>query len=344
MIQFHKKGSDAICRASRQAKRGLICTPYYSERGLSLLDDFFSSADRVEFWTRFSPLDWRAGMADMSALERRVKSVLSRSGQFDIRVADNLHAKIYTFSDDRVILGSANLTWPGMTSNVETVCELTEQDSEAFFTVVSDYRCRLTPVDPHVFLDYVSVASDAVSGSPDAPVEEDEDMNAAIDLAEETLRNSLIGRAPAAAAYSQAGIEYFIDYCRRQNTTASREVVERYEGKHSLQGHVKHCFYGCVRFLAEFPQYTSLLAATPRDSLYSFEDSPLREHWRDFLQEHAEQIDEEHKFSFRTLRVYLPPNLGGICVGGGGGSGTLKRVLPLVARMLNERGQGFSDD
>jgi len=45
-------------------------------------------------------------------------------------------------------------------------------------------------------------------------------------------------------------------------------------------------------------------------------------------------IEKERGFSFRTLRVYLPPNLGGICTGGGGGSSTLKRVLPVVARML----------
>jgi len=31
--------------------------------------------------------------------------------------------------------------------------------------------------------------------------------------------------------------------------------------------------------------------------------------------------------------------LGGICSGGGGGSGTLKRILPVVARMLQKSGK-----
>ena len=121
MICFHEKGIEIIKEAFAGAVTGLICTPYYSERGLKLLDPFFETAERVDFWTRFNPLDWKAGVADMTALKQRLESVLARGKAFNIRVSDDLHAKIYMVSDDRVIIGSANLTWPGMTSNKEII-------------------------------------------------------------------------------------------------------------------------------------------------------------------------------------------------------------------------------
>ena len=77
MISFHEKGIEVIKKASAGAAKGLICTPYYSERGLRLLDTFFDAAEEVDFWTRFSPLDWKAGVADMAALKRRVQVVLN---------------------------------------------------------------------------------------------------------------------------------------------------------------------------------------------------------------------------------------------------------------------------
>jgi len=88
MIRFHTKGVQAIQKALVGAATGLICTPYYSERGLELLDPFFNSAETIEFWTRFSPLDWRSSVADMAALRRRVQSVLNRGKAFDFRVSD----------------------------------------------------------------------------------------------------------------------------------------------------------------------------------------------------------------------------------------------------------------
>ncbi len=334
MIRFHENGKQAMEQAIIGAGSGIICTPYYTERGLQLLDPFFDRAEKVEFWTRFSPLDWRAGVADMSALRKRVQSVLDRQKIIEIRVSDDLHAKIYSFSNNKVILGFANLTWPAMTKNIEVICELTEDDVDGFLCFLSNFRSRLIPVSADVFSDYVDIASDAISKPFDGPVEEDGDMNAAIDLAEETLRSSFLSASPSIPSVSIPEIEAFFEYCNREKTDVSREISTRLKGKYNLQGHVKHCYYGAVQFLAEHPQFVVEVAATHSRSLYDFKNPSIRTQWRDFLRKHADEINNEHKFSFHTLRVYIPESLGGLCTGGGGGSGTLKRVLPVVARML----------
>jgi hypothetical protein len=339
MICFHENGINAIKEASAGAVRGIICTPYYTERGLKLLDQFFDMAEEVEFWTRFSPLDWRAGVADMEALKRRVQSVASRNKKFALHISDNLHAKIYSFSNNKVIIGSANLTWPAMTTNVEIICELTEADTSSFLSFLSTLRHRLTPVPADIFAAYVDAAADVIPKPFEGPIEEDEDMNAAIDLAEETLRNFLVQTAPKIPSVLPLEIEKFFEYCRSEKTNASREIVARIKGKYNLQGHVKHCYYGTIQFLLEHPKLISEIAATPGESLYDFSKPSVRTQWRDFLYKHEKEIDKKLGFSFRTLRVYLPPSLGGICSGGGGGSGTLKRVFPVVARMLQVSGK-----
>jgi len=93
MILFHEKGKDVIKKASEGATVGLICTPYYSERGLALLDPFFDVAEKVEFWTRFSPLDWRAGVADMAVLKHSVQSARGRHKALEICASSGLHAQ-----------------------------------------------------------------------------------------------------------------------------------------------------------------------------------------------------------------------------------------------------------
>jgi len=339
MILFHEKGIDAIKKAAEGAKEGLICTPFYSERGLKLLDPFFDVAERVDFWTRFSPLDWKAGIADMAALRKRVESVLSREKTFNFMLSDDLHAKIYKFSDDRVIIGSSNLTWPAMTSNIETICELRNDAAASILDILNIFEKRLTPVKAEVFIAYVDIAADAITKPSDGLEETNEEMNAAIDLAEEELRKSLVPHAPQTSPILPLEIERFIDYCSEEKSTVSKEVLARWEGKHNLQGHVKHYYYGTLRFLSEFPELVEEIASNPRDSLYNFNDKTVLNTWRDFLRKHAKEIDENRNFSFRTLRVYTPENLGGICSGGGGGSPTLKRVLPIVARMLQTSGK-----
>jgi hypothetical protein len=222
-----------------------------------------------------------------------------------------------------------------MTTNIELICELTEGDAAGFIRFLPKLRKRLTPVPAEVFSAYVDVAGDVISKPYDGPVEEDEQMNAAIELAEDGLRDALVQTSPKTSSILPFEIEDFFEYCKGEGTSVSREIMKQVKGKYNLQGHVKHCYYGAVRFFCEFPKYIYEIAATPSDSLCDF--TSIGEQWRDFLRSHADEIDGPRKFYFHTLRIYLPLNLGGTCIGGGGASPTLKRVLPIVARMLREQ-------
>ena len=335
MIRFYEKGIDVIKDAFTGANKGIICTPYYTERGLKFLDPFFDTAEEVEFWTRLNPLDWRDGVADMEALKHRVQSVVGRQKKFALYVSNDLHAKIYSFSNNKAIIGSANLTLSAMTTNIETICELTDDDTAIFLPFLSKFRPRLKSVPVDVFLDYVDVVRDVVISKPfDGIEDENDEMIAAINLAEETLGKSPAHKPTQAASIpSHLEMAYFKDYCLKESSDVSNAIIQRIEGLDNLQGHVKQCFYGAVRFFSEFPRFVAEISATPRDSLYDLTDE-IRTQWRDFLRKHENETDEKREFYFRTLINCLPPSAGGTRAGGGGASPTLKRVFPVVARML----------
>jgi hypothetical protein len=340
MIRFYEKGIDVIKESFAGANKGIICTPYYTERGLQFLDPFFDAAEEVEFWTRLNPLDWRDGVADMEALKHRVQSVVGRQKKFVLYVSNDLHAKIYSFSNNKAIIGSANLTWSAMTTNIETICELTDDDTASFLPLLLKFRPRLKPLPVDVFLAYVDAARDVISKPSEGIEEVNDEMITAINLAEEIL-----GKSPAHAPIqatlipSHLEMQNFKDYCLKENSYISNGITERIEGLDNLQGHVKQCFYGTVRFFSEYPNLVDEVAATPNNLLYDFNNQEIFTKWRNFLRLHENEVDTDRGLRFRTLIICLPPSAGGTLTGGGGASPTLKRVFPVVARMLKVSGK-----
>jgi hypothetical protein len=265
MICFYEKGIDVIKKSFSGADKGIICTPYYTERGLQLLDPFFAAAEEVEFWTRLNPLDWRDGVADMEALKSRVQSVVGRKKKFALYVSNDLHAKAFSFSNNKAIIGSANLTWSAMTTNIETICELTDDNAKSFLLSLSNFRPRLKQVPVDIFSAYVDIVRDVIISKPFEGIEDENDeMIAAINLAEETLGKSP-AHTPTHAALIPSHLEmaHFEGYCRKENSDVSNEIIQRIEGLDNLQGHVKHCFYGAVRFFSDHPKFVAEIAATP---------------------------------------------------------------------------------
>ncbi len=341
MIRFYEKGIDVIKNACKGATKGIICTPYYTEPGLQLLDSFFHSAEEVEFWTRLNPLDCRAGVADMDALKSRVQNIISRGKNISLHVSNYLHAKVFSFSNNRTIIGSANLTLPAMTTNIETICELTEEDAKKFVQFLPSIKSQLKPLPTDIFGAYVDASRDVISKPSEGLEEVNDDMITAINLAEEILCRSPAHKPVRASSIpSHLEIKYFKDYCHKENSVISNEIIERMEGLDNLQGHVKQCFYGVVRYFAEFPEFINEIAKTPRNLKYDLSNNQeVFTKWRNFLRAHENEIDTARGLRFRTLIIILPPSVGGTLAGGGGAIATLKRMFPVVARMLQESGK-----
>lgn len=80
-------------RRCEQGTAILISAPNYSQEGLNWVRPI--SGGRVEFWTRFNPRDWAAGVADPPALLRYLEKVGEE--RVSLRVHRALHAKIFRF-------------------------------------------------------------------------------------------------------------------------------------------------------------------------------------------------------------------------------------------------------
>lgn len=103
----------------------VIAAPYIKEDSLRRLLDISSAVLSLTCVTRWSPSDLRAGVSDASVRE----VVIERGGTFLLH--PTLHAKYYRFND-AVLIGSANLTGPGLGLVTNANLEILSPPSSAF--------------------------------------------------------------------------------------------------------------------------------------------------------------------------------------------------------------------
>ena len=108
-----------LIQASAQCRRAVIVAPYVKANILSLLLDVAQNLESLTCVTRWKPADVSLGVSDVEVRDL----VLAARGKFLLH--PTLHAKYYRF-DDVVLVGSANMTSPGVglsrSSNVEILC------------------------------------------------------------------------------------------------------------------------------------------------------------------------------------------------------------------------------
>ena len=111
---------DALLERCTGATEAVIVAPYIKVGPLTTVLDQLRMGASVECFTRWTPLDIHMGVSDLEC--RTV--VVDRGGAF--RLHNRLHAKYYRF-DDRVLIGSANMTASGLSyprhGNLEILCE-----------------------------------------------------------------------------------------------------------------------------------------------------------------------------------------------------------------------------
>ena len=103
----------------KDAKVTVIVAPYIKTGALERVLSAIPDGARITCVSRWTPEDIRSGVTDLACREL----ILARNGKFLLH--DRLHAKYYRF-DNQVLIGSSNLTRPGMnidgSGNLEILC------------------------------------------------------------------------------------------------------------------------------------------------------------------------------------------------------------------------------
>jgi len=306
----------------------LISAPFYTAEALEWIRP--SRDAHVEFWTRLNPHDWASGVCDPPALLAYLKSV----GNASLHVHRALHAKIYRVDHNWSWIGSPNLTRAGFTSNVELIAELDTPETDLLDKFVKEQRQALRSLELDDFRDFIETSKDAVELREETRYSEDEDLAAAVDLADEILSPSP-GLAPDSLLRP---LDAFMRFVEQTPGSVSETVLahHRNTGGQNRQGHVKQSYFALHLFLSEQESGSAAKALREVDLGGGCPTLPSEfiEPWVSFLDKNARHKDAKRGYSFSTLRNVLPERLGGYVTGGGGASGTFQRVAPLVVRFL----------
>lgn len=116
---------ELIASSGENATTVVIAAPYIKEDSLRRLLDISSTVLSLTCVTRWGPADLRAGVSDASVRE----VVIDSGGTFLLH--PTLHAKYYRFNN-AVLIGSANLTGPGLGLATKANLEILSPPSSDF--------------------------------------------------------------------------------------------------------------------------------------------------------------------------------------------------------------------
>lgn len=317
-----------------------LCSPYITDEGLTKVFDVLGDTPHIRIWTRLSPSDWVAGASDPESLRAFMEILVDDGRTVDLGILQRLHAKLYASDRRTVLIGSANLTDGGFSRNVELMVRLEDEDARSAVTLLEDAsQPYIRPVRLPQLAEWIERAnpiireaarSHEVEPAVVAPVQADLDRMLGFG------RGAGIQGLPDPTLED---LERFANWLHTNADLAGADILyRRYTNAdgQNLTGHVRQSFAAACRFLTEYeelrPVLSTALCRMAPDEIYDMDDPAVSEAWLNHFDQHATDVGDDYDYSI--LRSYLPPSLGGTRLGGGGGSSTFKRVLPLVARYL----------
>ena len=120
----------------------------------------------------------------------------------------------------------------------------------------------------------------------------------------------------------------------------SWDILEKGIGQRDqTRGHVTQAIGAAQKFFEDHPQYIEEIRNTdPTRPFNILGHQQFANRWRAWLGRRRGTYGRQaFGYSYRTLRGYLAPNLGGTRRRGGGGGDELKRVLRLMAEFSGRR-------
>lgn len=336
VIQATWDDFERVATASRE--RFLVCTPYYSARGLRRLSKALPSGVGLTFMSRISPSEWASGVSHPDELARHLFPLRADGRPVCLIVHQQLHAKAYLADCTVGLVGSANLSSAGFDKNFEVMLELTEDETLAATKLIHEEAERSgRPLTLDLLDEWVSTHAARIAQQRETAADSQDLVEAQREL------DRVLGYGQSSVKPGEiADIDDFGEWLTANRKLAGASVLhDRYSnvGYQNLTGHFRQCYYAACRFLWEYDEHIGSLAAalTSMGVADIFQPSlTLLENWVRHLDDHATSRTDDYDYA--VLRGILPPNLGGTRIGGGGGSSTLKRMLPLVARFIQERG------
>jgi hypothetical protein len=323
-----------ISRAKREV---VVCSPYITRAGVGRIFDALKSSTSVRVMTRLSPSDWASGVSSPEEVLALLE-LWSVAGGARLDVIQRLHAKLYAADSQAALVGSANLSEGGFDHNVELAVEMSGDDASEAIRVLDEHcapHCRqVSLADLRRWIEESREEIERVGAAAAAQADRLASCQASLDR---MLSFGVLATTGMTPDPEIGELDDFIEWIEaHHDLPGAEETILRHRGKHQLMGHVKQSFFACVRFFRDHPDLIQVSAGTlsnrSRDEVVRLDPS-VHETWLDHIDSHAGDVGEH--YAYPTLRVILPPSLGGTCQGGGGSS-TLKRVLPLVAAFLKE--------
>lgn len=310
---------------------GLLSIPYFSRYGLNLLDNFFNSANHLELWIRLNPDDWLHGLSRPEVLSERLEFLAWRDVNIVVRANRNLHAKIFAALDKKcALIGSTNLSEQALKTNVEIWVELHDENYNLLIDEIETLKNQM----PRISTDALFEIADITKSWPTIN-KKDGHYERLIEKVEKTISRILPSEKEILP------LEEFIEEISQWDDNAAKVLVARYYNfdHNNLTGHVKHAYFGSMRFFELNPKWLQVIANLPSyPGQIKMPSQPWLDDWLRFLQTGEGQIYPDWDATYETLRIYVPSIYGGATEGGGAGMSTVKRMLKICALWLLQVG------
>lgn len=302
-----------------------LATAFYSGWAFNLMK---VTCDRLNLYVRLDLNDlreWVCGSVDPEALLRFCRR---HEGDVEIRLraSPNAHAKAYVGRRGAMI-GSANFSKRGLSGDGHEILHLSKSRPAVrkIKDGLADYGAGLAPLSIDDLKSYVDNNRAIVRNRKRRRRRDDRDENILLPRSLQTPQR--LGSYDA-----------FIEWLRDKDSEAAQEIVARSEGKHNLQGHIRHAFFGLRQFFLLNPDLRDFAASADPKNFHPINIDKVRERMAAFSTQDV--VDEEPGFASRTWRTYTPVPLGGHAAKNAGNIGSLKQMMPLMAIYLTELQRG----
>ena len=299
-----------------------LATAFYSASALNALDFKVTTLRLLVRLNTSSVFEWATGAIDPCALQEFVERHLTQCDALSLFVNPTAHAKIYT-GNKGYLVGSANLSWRAFSGHGDEILwfENNNRRRRLMNRSLDIYEGSFQPFSLGALDEYIKnnqKAAKALSKKlpPGAQVREDH-------------------TPPRLSRPARLGdYEDFRSWIRGQGGDAAATIAARAGGAGNLSGHIRQNFFGLRQFFLGNPKDMVRLAKEDPDTYSLSRDSQTSVVLSSFVQR---QACNEGPFSISTWRTYLPESAGGKPKSGGGTSGNLKRMLPLVAQYVQSK-------